>query len=74
MREKLRNKGLWLALFALLGMILMDTVPNFDAGRYEQYVDVILMILVGAGVISNPNAGKWFVDTESENKNDGGTK
>ncbi|GGE64359.1 hypothetical protein [Priestia taiwanensis] len=64
MEEKLKNRGLWVALFSLLGMILMDTVPHFDIGRYEQYVDLFLVILVAAGVISNPSAGKWFMDNE----------
>jgi hypothetical protein len=70
MKEKLKNRGLWVALFALLGMILMDTVPNFDAGRYEQYVDLILGILIAAGVISNPKAGEWFADTENKKESE----
>lgn len=55
-----------MALFALLGMVLMDTVPNFNVGRYQEYVDIILYILIIAGVISNPKAGKWFVDEEKK--------
>ncbi|MED3026134.1 MULTISPECIES: hypothetical protein [Bacillus cereus group] len=62
MQEKFKNYGLWVALFALLGMVLMDTVPHFNLGRYQEYVDVLLFILAAAGVISNPNAGKWFAD------------
>ncbi|WP_257149535.1 hypothetical protein [Bacillus thuringiensis] len=34
----------------------MDTVPNFNLGRYQEYVDVMLVILPAAGVVSNPNA------------------
>ncbi|MFI8709932.1 hypothetical protein ACIGHG_23470 [Bacillus sp. NPDC077411] len=63
MKEKIKNRGLWVALFALAGMVLMDTIPHFNAGRYQEYVDIILVILVAAGVISNPTAGKWFADT-----------
>lgn len=66
MKEKLKNRGLWVALFALLGMVLMDTVPHFNLGRYQEYVDVLLFILAAAGVISNPNAGKWFADQEKK--------
>ncbi|MHC2834794.1 hypothetical protein [Bacillus sp. F9_6S_D1_P_5] len=62
MKEKLKNRGLWVALFALLGMVLMDAVPNFNLGRYQEYVDIILFILIAAGVVSNPTAGKWFTD------------
>lgn len=66
MQEKLKNRGLWVALFALLGMVLMDTIPHFNLGRYQEYVDVILFILAAAGVISNPSAGKWFADNQNE--------
>lgn len=66
MKEKFKNRGLWVALFALLGMVLMDTVPNFNLGRYQEYVDIILFILIAAGVISNPTAGKWFADQDKK--------
>lgn len=66
MKEKLKNRGLWVALFALLGMVLMDTIPHFNLGRYQEYVDVLLFILAAAGVISNPNAGKWFADQDKK--------
>ncbi|AND06655.1 hypothetical protein P4159_26780 [Bacillus thuringiensis] len=69
MKEKLKNRGLWVALFALLGMVLMDTIPHFNLGRYQEYVDVILFILAAAGVISNPSAGKWFADNQKEGEN-----
>ena len=57
MKEKLKNRGLWVALFALLGMVLMDTIPHFNLGRYQEYVDVILFILAAAGVISKSCCG-----------------
>lgn len=66
MKEKLKNRGLWVALFALLGMVLMDNIPHFNLGRYQEYVDVILFILAAAGVISNPSAGKWFADNQNK--------
>lgn len=69
MKEKFKNRGLWVALFALLGMVLMDTVPHFNLGRYQEYVDVLLFILAAAGVISNPNAGKWFSDQDKKGEN-----
>ncbi|MDR5020544.1 hypothetical protein FOL75_00040 [Bacillus thuringiensis] len=66
MKQKLSNRGLWVALFALLGMGLMDTVPHFNAGRYQEYVDIILVVLIALGVISNPESGKWFSDTKGQ--------
>jgi len=69
MKDKLKNRGLWVALFALLGMVLMDTIPHFNLGRYQEYVDVILFILAAAGVISNPTSGKWFPDKKDTQDN-----
>lgn len=66
MQEKFKNYGLWVALFALLGMVLMDAVSNFNLGRYQEYVDMILYILIAAGVVSNPTAGKWFADKRNK--------
>lgn len=66
MQEKFKNYGLWVALFALVGMVLMDTVPHFNLGRYQEYVDMILYILIAAGVVSNPTVGKWFADKRNE--------
>jgi hypothetical protein len=51
MKDVLKSRGLWIAVFALVGMVLMDTIPTFNAGRYQQYVDTILLILAAVGVI-----------------------
>ncbi|MEK4894166.1 hypothetical protein MHH74_29520 [Bacillus sp. FSL M7-0996] len=66
MQEKFKNYGLWVALFALLGMVLMDTVPHFNLGRYQEYVDMTLYILIAASVVSNPSSGKWFADKRNK--------
>lgn len=62
--KKWQNYGLWIALAALIGMILQDTGMPITPERYETYVDVILGILVGAGIISNPAVGTWFTDKD----------
>ncbi|WP_312498103.1 hypothetical protein [Bacillus luti] len=51
MKDVLKSRGLWVAVFALLGMVLMDTIPNFNAGRYQQYVDAILLVLAAGGLV-----------------------
>jgi hypothetical protein len=71
MKEQLRDKGLWVALFAFLGMILADLMPNFNENRYEDYVDMFLYILIAGGVIVDKKVTKLF---KSKRKNDGGTK
>lgn len=67
--NKFKNYGLWVSIFALLCLVLQDFIPSFDASRYQEYVDIILVILVGAGIVSNPSIGKGFTDKkEEENK------
>ena len=58
---KWNNRGLWVALGALVTMILNDAF-DFTPGTVELYVDAFLVLLTAAGVISNPVDGKWFAD------------
>ena len=60
MKEKLNNYGLWVSLFALIGLLLSDLgkMPS----NYGQYVELFLYMLVTAGIVSNPGSGKWYVD------------
>jgi len=59
---RFKNYGLWVSLFALLGMILLDANIITELGRYEQYIQIVLGLLIAAGVISNPSTGKGFTD------------
>ena len=58
---KWKNRGLWIALGALVVMVLNDFL-NVAPGVSEPYVDIVLTILGAAGVISNPSVGKGFSD------------
>ena len=60
--KRFKNYGLWVSVFALVGMILIDRNVIADLGRYEQYVQIILTILVAAGIINNPENGKGYGD------------
>ena len=64
--KKLNNYGMWIALFALLALVLQDIVPGFDFSRYEEYVNAFLALLIAAGVISNPSVGQWFKDSNTQ--------
>ena len=60
---KYKNYGLWVALGSLAVMLLNDffnVTPNVS----EPYVDIVLTILIAAGVISSPDKGKGFKDKE----------
>jgi uncharacterized membrane protein len=63
MKIKWRNKGLWVALGAIVTLALNDAF-GVATGDTEIYVDLILVALGSAGVISNPKEGKWFADKE----------
>ena len=60
---KWRNKGLWLSLGSLIVMILNDSL-GITPGQSEPYVDLVLGVLIAAGVISNPSKGEGFKDKE----------
>ena len=70
--SKWKNYGLWVALFALGGLIVND-FGLLAPDQYDQYVAAILTILVAAGVVSNPSIGKGFSD-KTEDKTEGGEK
>lgn len=58
---RFRNYALWLALGSLATLLLKD-VFGISPDVTNQYVDIILAILVAAGIIINPSDGKGFRD------------
>ena len=60
MNNKFKNYGLWLALFSLIGLVLRDTGLIFPT--YQEYVDLIMYILIALGVVSNPSLGVGYAD------------
>lgn len=52
---KVRSKSykFWVAVFALLGLIVTD-VGLMDAGAYETYVQAVLLVLVAGGIVTDP--------------------
>ena len=63
LRDRLSNYGLWVSLFALLGMILEDFFGiTLVKEQYELYTNSILTILVLLGLVNNPTNGKWYKD------------
>lgn len=49
-----RSYRLWLAIAALIGMVLQDLGIITMLDRFEGYVNVILMILILLGIIRAP--------------------
>ena len=56
--QKIKNYGLWVSLFSLIGLIFKDYLP----ANYENIVTVILGILVALGIVSDPQTGRWYKD------------
>lgn len=54
-QARLRNKSFWVAVFALVGLIVQD-LGLLDAGQYEEYVQAILLVLVAGGIIIDPRS------------------
>jgi len=52
-RVRLQSRTFWLSAFALIGFILGE-FNVWDAGRYDALVDILLLVLVSAGVIVDP--------------------
>ena len=63
MNSKFKNYGLWVAVAALVGMILQDAGLTITPEKYEAYVQAVLSVLILAGIITNPSLGKGLKDT-----------
>ena len=55
MKQRWKSYGLWIAVAALVGMVLQDFGVMIPPERYDNYVDVLLTIAVLAGIINNPS-------------------
>lgn len=61
--NRLKNYGLWVSIFALMGMLLNDfSNIHITMSQYELYTETILTILVFLGIINDPTSGKWYKD------------
>ena len=65
----LKNYKLWLAIFALIPLILEGFNLSILPSNYNEIVTLFLSILVMGGILNNPNPdkGKSKEDKESEN-------
>jgi uncharacterized membrane protein len=62
--KRFKNYGLWVAVAALIGMILQDAGVSITPEKYDAYVNAILTVLVLAGIVNNPTSGRGFRDEE----------
>ena len=52
-KARFRSKKFYVALAALVGLIVTD-IGVIGIGRYETYVQAVLIVLVAGGVIVDP--------------------
>ncbi|MCY6484014.1 holin [Clostridium aestuarii] len=64
--EKFKNYGLWVSIFAFIPMVLEAFGLDILPGNYDQLVNAFLTILVLAGIISNPEKGKGYLDDKNK--------
>lgn len=62
--KRFKNRGLWIGVAAIIGMILQDAGVPISPEKYEMYVEALLTVLALAGVINNPSLGTGFKDCE----------
>lgn len=65
-KNKLKNYGVWVAVFSALGLLLQDF--NVYPQHYAEITNLVLTALVVLGILSNPEDGKWFNDPSKDKK------
>ena len=71
-KSKWKNYSLWVSIFSLIGLVL-QTYGLFEKlgltnETYNEIVKAILVVLTGAGIISNPSIGQGFLDAKDNDK------
>lgn len=63
-KNRLRNYGLWVSVAALIPLILSAFGINLhNEDKYVEVINTILSILVGLGLINNPDTNnRWYKD------------
>lgn len=61
--SRFKNVGLWVSLASLVP-IVCQTLGVHLFGEYATVVNLVLSILVGAGVLSNPKEGAGYLDVK----------
>lgn len=67
-KNRLRNYGLWVSISALVPLLLSAFgVKIVDEQKYMELINAVLAILVGLGLINNPDTqNRWFKDDKVE--------
>lgn len=76
--NRFKNYGLWVSIFALVGLVCQTYGVFAKLGltndSYNELVKAVLIVLVGAGIISNPNSGTGYTDIKTDTTTDNKTE
>ena len=66
-KNRLKNYGFWISIAALVPLVLSAFgVKLVDEQKYMEGINAVLAILVGLGIINNPDTeNRWFSDDKS---------
>lgn len=59
MQNRWQSKVLWVAIFALVYFVIKQWA-NIDIPQWDTFVDLLLTVLVGLGVLNNPTDSNNF--------------
>jgi uncharacterized membrane protein len=60
--NRFRNYGLWLSIAAFIPLAVEAFGIKILPENYDEIVNSLLGILVVAGIIHNPEKGRWYLD------------
>ena len=68
--SRFKNYGLWVAIAALIPMVLKGFNIDILPDNYQEVINAILAILVMLGIVNNPTTeNKGFVDDKTNETN-----
>lgn len=68
--SRFKNYGLWVAIAALIPMVLKGFNIYILPDNYQEVINAILAILIMLGIISNPTTdNKGFIDDKTDVNN-----
>lgn len=65
-KNRLRNYPLWVAVAALVLLLLKTFGIEINEGQYEELVNAILGVLVLAGIVNNPVTSDRGLNDDSD--------
>lgn len=56
MQNRLKSKVLWISVLALFYFVIKNWI-GFEIPQWDMFVELLLSVLVGFGIINNPTDG-----------------